>query len=60
LSYLPGPIQGTFSFLYLVLDVYSRKIVAHEVHETECGELAAALIAQGEHARRDGSGADPH
>ena len=35
-----------FFFLYLVLDVYSRKIIAHEVHEAECSELAARLIEQ--------------
>lgn len=46
ISYLPGPVQGLFYFLYLVLDVYSRKIVAYEVHEAEGGERAAALIAQ--------------
>ena len=44
ISYLPGPVSGMYFFLYLVLDVYSRKIVAHEVHEAECGELAATLI----------------
>lgn len=41
---LPGPIQGMFFFLHLMLDVYSRKIVAHEVHEAESAEHAAALI----------------
>ncbi len=46
ITYLPGPIQGMFYFLYLVLDVYSRKIIAHEVHTEECGELAAQLIEQ--------------
>ena len=46
ISYLPGPVQGIFYFLYLVLDVYSRKIVAHEVHEVECADKAAILIAQ--------------
>ena len=46
ISYLPGPVSGMYFFLYLVLDVYSRKIVAHEVHEAECGELAATLIAR--------------
>lgn len=46
ITYLPGPIQGTFFFLYLVLDVYSRKIVAHEVHEEESGEHAGRLIEQ--------------
>ena len=46
ISYLPGPVAGMFFFLYLVLDVHSRKIVAHEVHEAECADLAARLIAQ--------------
>ena len=46
ITYLPGPIAGAFFFLYLVLDVYSRKIVAHEVHEAESAEHAAQLIEQ--------------
>ncbi len=46
ISYLPGPVQGIYFFLYLVLDVYSRKIIAHEVHELECSGLAARLIEQ--------------
>lgn len=46
ITWLPGPIQGMFFFLYLVLDVYSRKIVAHEVHEQESSEHAAQLIEQ--------------
>jgi putative transposase len=44
ITYLPAAVRGTFFFLYLVLDVYSRKIVAHEVHAQESGEHAAALI----------------
>ncbi len=52
ITYLPGPIQGLFFFLYLVLDVYSRKIVAHEVHEAESAEHAATLIEQA--VRREG------
>lgn len=46
ITYLPGPIAGMFFFLYLVLDVYSRKIVAHEVHEAESAQCAAQLIDQ--------------
>lgn len=46
ITYLPGPIAGTFFFLYLMLDVYSRKIVAHEVHDAESAEYAAQLIEQ--------------
>ena len=52
ITYLPGPIQGMFFFLYLMLDVYSRKIVAHEVHAAESAELAAQLIEQA--VRREG------
>lgn len=46
ITYLPGPVAGMFFFLYLVLDVYSRKIVAHEVHDAESSEHAARLIEQ--------------
>jgi len=44
ITYLPAAVRGTFFFLYLVLDVYSRKIVAHEVHAEESGHHAAMLI----------------
>lgn len=46
ITYLPGPIAGMFFFLHLMLDVYSRKIVAHEVHDAESAEHAARLIEQ--------------
>ncbi len=46
---LPGPIQGMCCFLYLVLDVYSRKIVAHEVHAQASAAHAATLIEQAVH-----------
>jgi len=43
-SWLPGPARGSGYYLYLILDVFSRKIVGHEVYEAETGELAAQLI----------------
>lgn len=49
ITYLPGPVAGMFFFLYLVLDVYSRKIVAHEVHNAESSQHAAHLIEQAVH-----------
>jgi transposase InsO family protein len=52
ITYLPGPIQGMFFFLHLVLDVYSRKIVAHEVHPEESSAHAAGVIEQA--VRREG------
>jgi putative transposase len=37
-------IAGKFFYLYAILDLWSRKIVAWEVHERESGELAAELV----------------
>ena len=33
ISWLPGPARGVFYYLYLVLDIYSRKVVGWEIHE---------------------------
>jgi putative transposase len=33
-----------FLYLYMIMDVFSRKIVGWEVYERECGELASALV----------------
>jgi putative transposase len=44
ITYLRGPVRGTFFYLYLVLDVFSRKIVAAEVHAEESAAVAAALV----------------
>jgi putative transposase len=44
ITYLKAPVQGAFYYLYLVLDIYSRKIVGHEVHEREDALFAAELI----------------
>lgn len=44
ITYLRGPIRGTFFYLYLVEDVWSRKIVGAAVHLEESGEHSARLI----------------
>lgn len=44
ISWLPGPVKGSFYYLYMVLDLYSRRVVAWEIHARESGEHAAALI----------------
>jgi len=46
ITWLAGPVRGTFFYLYLILDLYSRKIVAWQVHERECAEYAAALATE--------------
>jgi len=44
ITWLPGPARGLFYYLYLIMDLYSRKIVAWEIHEREASDLAARLI----------------
>ena len=42
-TFLPAHIQGRWFYLYLILDLYSRKIVGFEVHDTDSAEHAAHL-----------------
>lgn len=44
ITYLPTNVRGIFLYLYLVMDVYSRKIVGWQIHEHESAELAADLM----------------
>lgn len=44
ITYLPSSRRGAFFYLYLVLDVWSRKVVSWEVNEAESSEHAAAMI----------------
>jgi transposase InsO family protein len=46
ITWMPGPITGMFFYLYLIVDIFSRKIVGWEVHERESADLAAVLIRQ--------------
>jgi transposase InsO family protein len=43
-TYLPSQVRGLFFFLFAVIDLFSRKLVAWEVHDRESGEEAALLI----------------
>lgn len=44
ISWMPSRVRGVFWYLYLIVDIYSRKIVGWEIHEREAGELASVLI----------------
>lgn len=44
ITWLPGSAKGFYFYLYLILDVYSRKVVGWEIHENESSEQAAALV----------------
>jgi transposase InsO family protein len=57
ITYLPTTVRGRFLYLYLILDVWSRKIVAAHVYDTECATHAAALFARTcQHAALDPRG----
>ncbi len=43
-SYLPSPIRGHYYYLYLIVDIFSRKITGWEVHDCEHGDYAATLV----------------
>lgn len=44
ITWLPAAVKGQYFYWYMMLDVFSRKIVAHEVHRAESAELAAQLM----------------
>lgn len=46
ISYCPSVVRGQHWYLYLIMDIYSRKIVAWEAHEVESGELAKQLVVR--------------
>ena len=56
MTYLPAQVQGRWFYLYLILDLYSRKIVGWEIHDRDDAEHAVHLVkrtalAEGIHAR---------
>ena len=44
ITYLASTVRGVFYYLYLIEDIFSRKIVGWEIHESESAEHAAQLI----------------
>lgn len=57
LTFLASQVLGQWFYLYLILDVYSRKIVGFEVHETDSSDHAVNLLrrtalAEGVHTLR--------
>ena len=44
ITYLPSVIRGQFFYLYLFVDVFSRKIVGWQVYEEENSTLAGELL----------------
>ncbi len=44
ITYLATNVKGIFFYLYLIMDIYSRKIVGWEVYESESAEQAASVF----------------
>jgi transposase InsO family protein len=47
ITYLASVVRGSFYYLYMVEDIYSRKIICWEVHEKESATHASQLIGKG-------------
>lgn len=52
ITYLRSPVRGVFYYLYLVVDIFSRKVVASAVHDVESPDLASDLVESA--CRREG------
>lgn len=57
ITYLRTAIRGQFYYLYLMMDVWSRKIVGFRVHDVERDDLASALLVSA--IENEGCGARP-
>ncbi len=44
ITYLPTSVMGIYFYLYLFMDIYSRKIVGWQVYETESSDLASEVM----------------
>lgn len=52
ITWLPGPAKGIYFYLYLILDLYSRKIIAWEIWLEESAENASLLVRRGIRSER--------
>jgi putative transposase len=57
ITYLRSAIRGEFFYLYMVVDIYSRKIVGWWVAAEESMDVSAKLIERATHEQRVPSGA---
>jgi len=57
ITWLPGAAKGFYFYLYLILDLYSRKVVGWEIHENESSEHASVLVKRTH--LREGIGTQP-
>lgn len=44
ITYLPTPVKGIYFYLYLFMDIFSRKIVGWQIYDAESSELASEVM----------------
>lgn len=44
ITYLPSTVKGIFFYLYLFMDIYSRKIVGWQIYSTQSAALASEIM----------------
>ena len=44
ITYLPSLIKGVFFYLYMITDIYSRKVVGWEIHDRQNDDLSSSLV----------------
>jgi putative transposase len=47
ITWLPGPAKGVYFYLYLIMDLFSRKIIAWDIWLEESAENASLLVRRG-------------
>jgi transposase InsO family protein len=46
ITYLLSALRGQYFYLYMFLDIFSRKIVGWRVHDTQSADLSSALLTE--------------
>ena len=46
ITFLPSQVRGLYYYLYMIIDIYSRKIVGWSIHSEQSAHHAANLIEQ--------------
>jgi len=44
ITYLPTPVKGIYFYLYLFMDIFSRKIVGWQIYDAESSDLAGEVM----------------
>lgn len=44
ITYLPTPVKGIYFYLYLFMDIFSRKIIGWQIYDIESSELASEVM----------------